>query len=160
METVKGATVLVAHGGVPDIISNPIGFDMNSFVTNTESTNKKKCVTIASNAKQVIDAINEDFENHVKAYFSDPIQTNIDLLNYYVGLSGPLQDNDLHGPNRDFTNKMSPIVYMSLLNVQNHKNMYVGGAGNINYDDPIISNLKENNKNKTLVNFIVFGHTP
>jgi hypothetical protein len=152
LETVKDATVLVAHGGVPDIISNPIGYD--------QKNTKNNKVTVTEKAREVIDAINKDFQTHVQAHFHDPEKTNVDLLNYYVGLSGPLQDNDLHGPNNEFTNKLSPIVYRNLLNVQNHKNMYVGGDRNINYDDPLISNLKEQSYNKQLVNFVVFGHTP
>jgi hypothetical protein len=154
LETVGDARVLVAHGGVPGIISNPIGYA------------KKPTEEVARDAITVINAINDDFAKHVDTYFREPSEQNIALLNYYVGLSGPIQAKTTHGPHgpdgleSQFTHALSPVVYRQLLDKANHVNMYVGGEGNINYDNPMVAVLNDDNGTKQLVKFVVFGHTP
>lgn len=148
IETVGNARVLVAHAGVPDLISNPIGY-------NKKSTG---LAPSAHSVQQVIDAINQDFTKHVTEFFKDPSATNIDLLNYYVGLSGPPTEL---GPHEHFLYKLSPIVSSNLRDRTKHKSMYAGGDHTqIDYTQPIYATLDNDAPDKTLLNYVVFGHTP
>ena len=161
LESVGSTSVLVAHGGVPDLISNPVG------LKDRERGSPRA-------ASEVIDEVNEDFRKHIEGSIQRTKSGNdldMEVLYYYIGLSGPVQTNTAFGPDESFDYNNSPIVTRNRLKKVNHKTLYHGGDehrnghghghghghGPINYEATVYADLTTGNKK---VDYVVFGHTP
>nr|WRJ70014.1 hypothetical protein TetV2_00569 [Oceanusvirus sp.] len=146
LEQVGDTRVLVAHGGVPDLISNPIGLKEASGRENT--------------VQQAIDSINTSFKTHITEFVNGKGNAeSMEILYYYIGLSGPLQQNTAFGEDK-FDYKNSPIVTRTRLNPTNRRALYAsGGDGKIDYSHPIYATFDDQD-DKKVIDYVVFGHTP